>query len=130
VQCPRALIVDDNPVNQELLRFLLESDDFDVLLASSGEEGLRCFDLFAPDVLILDVQLPGICGLSLTADVRSRSHQTQPCIIAVTSYAMPGDRERAIAAGCDRYMPKPIDTQTFTADVRRVMIARACRAVA
>ena len=130
MQGPRALIVDDNPVNQELLSFLLESDDFDVLLASSGEEGLKCFDLFAPDVLILDVQLPGICGLSLTANVRCRSHQTQPCIVAVTSYAMPGDRERALSAGCDGYLPKPIDTRTFAADVRRFMLARVRRAVA
>jgi CheY-like chemotaxis protein len=123
----RALIVDDNAVNQELLSFVLESDGFEVRIAARGEEALRIFDQFAPDLLIVDVQLPGMSGLDLINQVRGLPDRRQPCIIVVTSFAMAHDRERAMAAGCDGYISKPVNTRTFAAEMRRVMEAREGR---
>jgi two-component system cell cycle response regulator DivK len=113
----RALVVDDNRVNQELLSFVLEGEGFEVRTASSAEETLDVFEQFKPDVLVLDVQLPGMSGLDLTRQLRSWPAQRQACIVIVTSYARECDRERAFAAGCDGYITKPIDTRTFAAEV-------------
>jgi two-component system, cell cycle response regulator DivK len=125
----RALIVDDNSVNQELLSFVLESDGFEVRMAARGEEALELLDRFAPDLLIVDVQLPGLSGLDLIDEVRGRPARSQPCIIVVTSYAMAKDRQRAIRAGGDGYISKPIDTRTFAAEMRRVMAGREAACV-
>jgi two-component system cell cycle response regulator DivK len=129
VDLHRALIVDDNSVNQELLSFVLESDGFEVRIAARGEEALELLDQFAPDLMIVDVQLPGLSGLDLINEVRGWPARRQPCIIVVTSYAMANDRERAMQAGCDGYIPKPIDTRTFAAEMRRAMAAREAACV-
>src|SRR5206468_2199361 len=111
----RALVVDDNLVNQELLSFVLEAEGFEVRTATCAEAALALYQRFTPDLLILDVQLPGISGLDLTRQLRSRPIESQTCIVVVTSYARECDRERAFAAGCDGYISKPIDTRTFPA---------------
>jgi CheY-like chemotaxis protein len=120
----RALVVDDHPVNQELLSFVLEEEGFEVRTAPCAEEALTLADQFQPDVLILDVQLPGMSGLELTRELRKRPAHRQACIVIVTSYAMECDRERAFEAGCDGYITKPIDTRTFAAEVLGFMKER------
>lgn len=121
----RALIVDDNAINRELLSFILEAADFQVQTTDQAETALDLANNFQPDLLIFDVQLPGISGLELTRRFRSRPEGKRPCIISVTSYAMESDRERAFAAGCDGYITKPIDTRTFADEVRTIMCSRA-----
>jgi CheY-like chemotaxis protein len=113
----RALIVDDHQVNQELLSFVLEEEGFEVRTVPCAEEALTLANQFQPDVLILDVQLPGMSGLDLTRQLRKQPAHQQVCIVIVTSYAMECDRERAFEAGCDGYITKPIDTRTFAAEV-------------
>jgi CheY-like chemotaxis protein len=127
----RALVVDDNSINQELLSFVLEAEGCEVRTACCAEEALDLYQQFTPDVLILDVQLPGMSGLDLTRRLRSHPVESQTCIVIVTSYAMERDRERAFAAGCDGYITKPIDTRTFAAEVLGFMNEReGCRGVA
>ena len=125
VEPRRALIVDDNAINRELLSFILEAADFRVQSTDQAETALEFANQFQPDLLIFDVQLPGMSGLELTRRFRSRAEGKRPCIISVTSYAMDSDRERAFAAGCDGYITKPIDTRTFADEVLRIMCSRA-----
>jgi len=121
----RALVVDDHAVNRELLSFVLEEGGFEVRTARSAEEALQVSAQCQPDVLVLDVQLPGMSGLDFTRQLRSRPAQQQACIVIVTSYAMDSDREQAFAAGCDGYLTKPIDTRTFVAEVLGFLNKRA-----
>jgi two-component system, cell cycle response regulator DivK len=125
VEFCRALVVDDHLINQELLSFVLEEEGFEVRTAPCAEEALALAEQFKPDVLILDVQLPGMSGLDLTQQLRNRPAYRQTCIVIVTSYAMECDRERAFEAGCDGYITKPINTRTFAAEVLGFMKERA-----
>ncbi len=106
----RILVVDDNPVNLKLLRILLTGEGFDIQTASDGEEALSIIPSFCPDLILMDVQLPGVDGLTLTRKLKSDPASKDIVIIVVTSFAIKGDRERALQAGCDDYMTKPIDT--------------------
>ena len=108
--CQRILVVDDNPVNLKLLRILLTGEGFDIQTASDGEEALSIIPSFCPDLILMDVQLPGVDGLTLTRQLKSDPASKDIVIIVVTSFAIKGDRERALQAGCDDYMTKPIDT--------------------
>lgn len=117
------LVVDDNLTNLKLLRVALGLEGFDVTTATNADEALVCIDNHKPDVILMDVQMPGLDGLSLTRHLK-KSHETRDIvIIAVTSYAMKGDRERAHASGCDGYIPKPIDTRSIGRMIRE--LARA-----
>lgn len=125
VEPRRALIVDDNAINRELLSFVLEAVDFEVHTADRAETAFQFADQFRPDLVIVDVQLPGMSGLELATRFRNQPNGKRPCIISVTSYAMESDRERAFAAGCDGYITKPIDTRMFADEVLRIMSTRA-----
>lgn len=120
----RALIIDDNAINRELLSFILEAADFEVQSTDQPDRALEFTTEYEPDLLILDVQLPGMSGLELASRFRNASQGKRPCIISVTSFAMESDRERALAAGCDGYITKPIDTRTFADEVLRIMCGR------
>jgi two-component system cell cycle response regulator DivK len=109
----RVLIVDDNPSNLKLLEFLLSGPSYDVKTATSGHEALAVLDTFDAELLLLDLQLPDLDGLSLLKRVRHNEHTRHLPVIAVTAYAMLGDEERARAAGVDDYLTKPIDKQLF-----------------
>ncbi|HYO83194.1 MAG TPA: response regulator [Bryobacteraceae bacterium] len=116
----RVLVVDDHPINLELITLLLEAEGFDVTSASNAEEALAALKARVPDVLVLDVQLPGMSGLDLMKVVRSRPDTCGICAVVVTSYAMEADREIATAAGCDAYFTKPVNTREFAAAIRDV----------
>jgi len=110
---PRVLIVDDHELNLKLMRSVLRLEGFEVVTASSAEDAWRMLEESLPDLVVMDVQLPGRDGLSLTKDLRADGRFSEMRIVAVTSYAMADDRKRALEAGCDEYFSKPIDTRTF-----------------
>ncbi len=106
----RVLVVDDNPTNLKLARVLLDGEGYEVLAAQDAEEALRVMEAFHPRLILMDLQLPGMDGLELTRRLKADPRTRNIHIIAVTSYAMKGDEERALGAGCDGYISKPIDT--------------------
>ena len=115
------LIVDDNPANLKLARVLLASDGYEVRTATDAEEALAVLREFLPDLILMDIQLPGMDGLELTRRLKSDSKTCDVAILALTAYAMKGDEERALAAGCDGYIAKPIDTKRLTGQVAALL---------
>ncbi len=111
------LIVDDNPTNLKLARLVLEADGFQVRVATDAEEALACMESNPPDLILMDLQLPGIDGLELTRRIKADPTHAQRPILALTAYAMKGDEDRARAAGCDGYLTKPIDTRSLARTV-------------
>ncbi len=107
------LIIDDNPINLKLEKILLDVEGYNVRTASDAEEALRLIDSFQPRLILMDLQLPGMSGLELTTKLKASTKFNNIIILAITAYAMKGDREKALAAGCDGYVAKPIDTKTL-----------------
>ena len=107
------LIVDDNPMNMKLVRVLLTGEGYDVRTAADALEALEILKEWRPLLILMDIQLPGIDGLELTRQLKADSTTEQIIIIGLTAYAMKGDEERILAAGCDGYIAKPIDTRTL-----------------
>lgn len=118
-----ALIVDDNEVNRKLLGYVLEAGGFEVRMAGNADEALRVLATARPHVVLMDIQLPGTSGLDLTRGLKADPALRDIVIIAVTSYAMTGDEQKALAAGCDGYLSKPIDVTTFVHDVQDMIAA-------
>jgi len=112
------LIVDDNPANLKLARILLSTEGFEVRTAGDAEEALVVLDDFEPSLILMDIQLPGMDGLELTRRLKADPATRAIAIVGLTAYAMKGDAERALAAGFDGYISKPIDTRTLGAQVR------------
>ena len=106
-------IVDDHPVNLELAKVLLVLEGYEVHTAADAESALLLLPDLRPDLILMDVQLPGMDGLELARRLRADPLHKNTRIVALTAYAMKGDEEKALAAGCDGYMSKPIDTRTF-----------------
>jgi CheY-like chemotaxis protein len=109
----QVLVVDDNAANLKLVRIVLEEEGYTVRTANDAEEALRVLESFTPRVILMDIQLPGIDGLELTRRLKSDPTRKHIAIIAVTAYAMKGDEEKALAAGCNGYVTKPIDPDTL-----------------
>ncbi|HKQ60067.1 MAG TPA: response regulator [Candidatus Polarisedimenticolaceae bacterium] len=123
------LIVDDNPVNLKLARVLLTAEGYAVTIAQDADEALAALERFRPRVILMDVQLPGMDGLELTRRLKADPATREIVILAMTAYAMKGDDEKALAAGCDGYLSKPIDTrnlaQLIESYLRKASPARA-----
>lgn len=117
------LLIEDNEQNRYLVTFLLESRGHTVVSAAEGPEGIELAATLRPDLILLDIQLPSMDGYTVTRELRRREAMRATPIIAVTSYAMLGDRDKALAAGCDGYLEKPIDPATFVTDVERFLPA-------
>jgi len=115
------LVVEDNPQNLELVEFLLEEAGFCVRAARDAEEMRRELAAGLPALVLMDIQLPGTDGLKLVQEIRARPEADALPVVALTAHAMRGDRERFLAAGCDGYIPKPIDIATFADEVRRYL---------
>jgi two-component system cell cycle response regulator DivK len=116
---PRAWVVEDNDASFELVEFLLVEGGWDVARARDAGQLRNLLESAAADVVLLDMHLPDASGLELLAELRAdRRHRDVP-VLALTAHAMRGDRERFLAAGCDGYLSKPIDTSTFLEQVRR-----------
>lgn len=113
---PRAiLIVDDNPANMKLLSFVLSTRGYEVHAAADASEAWATLSQLAPGLILMDLQLPGIDGLSLSRRLKADPRYRHIPIVAVTASAMKGDEERALQAGCDGYITKPIDTRAIPA---------------
>ncbi len=115
------LIIEDNEQNRYLTTFILEKNGYQVAQARDGEEGIEMANRILPALILLDVQLPTMDGYSVARALRSNSDLSRVPIVAVTSYAMVGDRERVLAAGCDGYIEKPINPETFITEVERFL---------
>src|ERR1700716_1712912 len=106
-------IIDDHPVNLELVKVLLVLEGYQVHTAGDAESALLLLSELRPDLILMDVQLPGMDGLELARRIKADPGHKNARIVALTAYAMKGDEEKALAAGCDGYLSKPIDTRTF-----------------
>ena len=115
------LIVDDNPVNSKLIRVLLAGEGYDVHTAGDADEALRVLKNLSPQLILMDVQLPGIDGLELTRRLKADPATRDIKILGLTAYAMKGDRERILAAGCDGYVAKPFSPRQMLAKVREII---------
>lgn len=115
------LIIEDNEQNLYLTTFLLEHGRFKVLSARNGPEGITIASQSRPDLILLDIQLPEMDGYAVAQALRRNVQLKDVPIVAVTSYAMVGDRERALAAGCNGYIEKPINPDTFMNEVEKFL---------
>jgi CheY-like chemotaxis protein len=113
----KVLIIEDNEQNMYMLSFLLESYGYVVLKAFSGQEGITSAKKEMPDIILLDIQLPEMDGYTVAKKLREDEQILKTPIIAVTSYAMPGDKEKVLAAGATGYIEKPIDPDTFVSQM-------------
>jgi CheY-like chemotaxis protein len=117
----RILLVEDNPANQLLSLTVLEQEGFTVDVAESAVEVIRRLHANRPDIILMDVQLPGQDGLSLTRELKADPSYSSIPIVALTGHAMIGDREEALAAGCAGHITKPIDIDVFGDQVREFL---------
>jgi two-component system, cell cycle response regulator DivK len=113
----RILIIEDNEQNLYLTRFILEKGGLEVDTAGDGRTGLDTAWSRSPDLILLDIQLPGMDGFAVAQALRADSRTAATPLVALTSYIMPTDRVRVLEAGCDGMMEKPIDPRTFLDDV-------------
>jgi len=113
----RVLIIEDNEQNLYLLTFLLTRNGYVVDSAMEGPSGIEKARLCVPDLILLDIQLPVMDGYAVAKVLREQPELATVPIVAVTSYAMPGDKERALASGCTGYIEKPINPETFLSQI-------------
>lgn len=111
------LLIEDNEQNRYLATFLLERRQFQVVSAHDGRSGIEIAPRLLPDIILLDIQLPGMDGYAVARALRLIPALQQTVIVAVTSYAMVGDRERSLEAGCNGYIEKPINPETFVSEI-------------
>lgn len=111
------LLIEDNEQNCYLMTFLLESYNFNVAVAMDGMDGIRLAEQIVPDLILLDIQLPNMDGYAVASELRKIRSLLLVPLIAVTSYAMVGDREKCLAAGCNGYIEKPINPETFVEEI-------------
>ncbi len=111
------LLIEDNEQNRYLATFLLEKNGYEVFSAPDGPQGIEQAEKILPHVILLDIQLPGMDGYAVARALRNHPTLRHIPIVAVTSYAMEGDREKTIAAGCNGYIEKPIDPDTFVSEI-------------
>lgn len=119
----RVLIVDDNVLNVELAAFLLDQAGVKVESALDALEAMAKIPVFQPDLVLMDIQMPGMNGLELTQRLKRASATRQMTIVAFTGYAMKGDEAKLREAGCDGYLSKPIDVATFSDSVKAFLKA-------
>jgi two-component system cell cycle response regulator DivK len=117
----RVLVVEDNPLNRKLIRDVLEFAGFEVSVASTGEEGLVMAGDRPPDLVLMDLQLPGIDGVETLRRLRDLPRSREIPVVAVTAFAMKHDRERASEQGFDGYLGKPLDVRALPAQVQEYL---------
>lgn len=117
------LVIEDNDQNRYLATFLLERRGYTVQTAPDGRSGIEAAEALQPAVILLDIQLPGMDGYDVARALRRRESLADTPIIAVTSYAMVGDREKCLDAGCTGYIEKPIDPEVFVDQIEAIRAA-------
>jgi CheY-like chemotaxis protein len=115
------LIIEDNEQNMYMLSYLLIKNNYKILKAFNGKDGLRLAHENNPEVILIDIQLPDMDGYEICNKLRYNGLPKNTTIIAVTSYAMGGDKEKAIEAGADGYLEKPINPETFVTEMERIV---------
>ena len=118
---PKILVIEDNEQNLYMVTFILEAHGYEVVPARSGREGIRLAGQVTPALILLDIQLPEMDGYAVARELKSDPATKNVPVVAVTSYAMVGDREQVLAAGCEGYIEKPINPDTFVSDVAQYM---------
>ena len=118
----RVLVVEDNELNMKLVRSLLQIGDYQVVEAPDAETGIRLAQEHHPALILMDIQLPGMDGLSATKIIRQDSALKEIPVVALTSYAMQGDDEKSLEAGCTGYIAKPINTRTFLETLEKYIV--------
>jgi two-component system cell cycle response regulator DivK len=121
----RILVIEDNEQNLELVEFLLDEAGATVRAASDADEARKALAQEQPDLILMDMQLPGTDGLSLVSEIRRQPEIGRVPIVALTAHAMRGDRERFLAGGCDGYLAKPINVVTFVEDLSSLLETKA-----
>ncbi len=119
----RILIVDDHAMNIEIARVVLLAEGFAVETAATSFEAMRKVESFQPDLVLMDIQMPGTDGLELTRALKANTATRHILVIAFTAFAMRGDEAKTRAAGCDGYLSKPVDVKKFGAQVRSYLHA-------
>jgi len=109
----RVLIVEDNMDTYQLVRFILEKNGYETFLAMNGRDGVNATNKQKPDLIIMDLSMPEMDGWTATKIIKSEGKTSAIPLIALTAHALPGDRQRAMDAGCDEYITKPIDLEDF-----------------
>lgn len=112
------LVVEDNDMNMQLVEYLLQEEGLEIIKATSGEEALEIVGTRRPDLVLMDIHLPGMDGLSVARAMRQESRTRDVPILALTAHAMRGDRDRFMEADCDGYISKPIDVRNFISTIR------------
>jgi CheY-like chemotaxis protein len=115
---PLVLVVDDNPTNLKLAAQVLELEGYDVLHAEDANQALTALQRHRPDLILMDIALPGMDGLELTKQLKAAPATAAIPVVALSAFAMKGDEAKALTAGCDGYITKPINTRTFAAQVQ------------
>ncbi|HLY27986.1 MAG TPA: response regulator [Aggregatilineales bacterium] len=113
----RILYIEDKVDNRQLVKRVLMAEDIDVIEASSADEGINLALSERPDLILMDINMPGKDGFTATGDIRQLSQLDHIPIIALTANVMKGDKERTLSAGCDGYIPKPIDVDRFPVEI-------------
>jgi len=117
----RILLVEDQEDGRRIVRDLLAASDYALLEAKTGEEGLALAEQERPDLILMDIQLPGLDGYEVTRRIKANPKLSHIPIIAVTSYALSGDEQKAYAAGCDDYVAKPFSPRALMAKIREYL---------
>jgi CheY-like chemotaxis protein len=120
-EAKKIMIVEDNPVNLKLTSDLLELEGFEVTRCCDAEIALKSLESFLPDLILMDVALPGMDGLTLTRKLKANERTKGIKIIALTAFAMKSDKSRTLEAGCDGYITKPIDTRKFVSQITSIL---------
>jgi CheY-like chemotaxis protein len=115
------LIVEDNEANRLLAGAVLEREGYRVEMAGNADEALQKLARGSPDLILMDVQMPGMDGLTLTRRLKGDARTADIPVVALTALAMMGDRERTLEAGCSGYISKPINTRTFASEVSKYL---------
>ncbi|HPD76374.1 MAG TPA: response regulator [Methanoregulaceae archaeon] len=116
------LYIEDNDQNFYLVSFILKAKGYEVIRARDGREGIDLAATLAPRLILLDIQLPVMDGYATARELRKNPDLATIPVVALTSYAMPGDREKALAAGCTGYIEKPINPKTFSEQIERYLV--------
>ena len=119
----RVMLVEDNRMNSRLVEYVLEGDEFETTIIASAEEAVQAAADDPPDIILMDIQLPGMDGLEATRRLKQNPLTAKIPVVAITAHAMRGDEERVRAAGCDGYISKPINTRELAGTVRKFLAA-------
>ena len=117
----KILVVEDNEMNMQLFEYLLEESGFEIVKATTGEEALKLATESKPDLILMDIHLPGMDGLSVVRELKANGDMDNVPILALTAHAMRGDKDRFLQAGCDGYISKPIDVKTFIPSIQQFL---------